>query len=259
VVHRLTFGRLRNFGRMDAGLLLLSIASSAGYLAMRAIVPSSSGLVFKAMSIAPLAVLAFRVLGGLAETAGQPPGPEGQRRHDHLILAAALTLSSAGDVFLALDRRRYFGHALTVFLLAHVAYILLFARSWPRPLRPRGRQLLLTALVLIFGLALTSWLAPGLGSYTVPVMIYAGAITAMTVSAILAGFSRPYVLIGALLFMLSDSLIAAARFKAGWAPAAYLVWPTYYLGQYGISVGFLSERAADDRRTPDSNRSSRPA
>jgi uncharacterized membrane protein YhhN len=83
-------------------------------------------------------------------------------------------------------------------------------------------------------------------------MIYAGAITAMTASAILAGFSRPHVLIGALLFMISDSLIAAARFKAGWAPAAYLVWPTYYLGQYGISVGFLSERAGNDARTGDS-------
>ena len=245
-MHRLTFGRLRNFGRVDAGLLLLSIASSAGYLATRAIWPASSGLALKAMSIAPLAVLAFRVLGGLAETAGRPLRASGRQRRDHLILAAALALSSAGDVFLALDPRRYFGHALTAFLLAHLAYILLFARSWPRPLRASGRQLILTALVLIGSLLLTGWLAPGLGPSTVPVMVYAGAITAMTVSAILAGFSRPYVLIGALLFMISDSLIAAARFKTGWTPAVYLVWPTYYLGQYGISVGYLRERAGSD-------------
>ena len=85
----------------------------------------------------------------------------------------------------------------------------------------------------------------GLGSYTVPVIVYAGAIVAMTVSAVLAGFSRPFVVIGALLFLVSDSLIAVARFKAGWIPAAYLIWPTYYLGQYGIAIGFLRERAGD--------------
>jgi len=62
-LHRLTFGRLRRFGRLDAGLLLLSILSSAAYLATRGIWPGTGGVVIKALSIAPLAVLAFRVLG----------------------------------------------------------------------------------------------------------------------------------------------------------------------------------------------------
>jgi hypothetical protein len=33
------------------------------------------------------------------------------------------------------------------------------------------------------------------------------------------------------------------NYKTGWSPAAYLIWPTYYLGQYGIAIGFLRERA----------------
>jgi len=114
-------------------------------------------------------------------------------------------------------------------------------RSWPRPLRPTGRQLIVTALLLIYSVLVTRWLAPGLGQLTVPATIYAGAITAMAVTTIFAGFSRPFVCIGAILFMISDSLIAAARFKTGWAPASYLIWPTYYLGQYRIAIGFLRE------------------
>jgi uncharacterized membrane protein YhhN len=238
----LTFGRLRNFGRVDMGLLLLSIVSSVAYLAMRGSRPSSSVVVLKALSIAPLALLAFRVL---RKTTPRPYGRK-MAPHANVILAAALTLSCVGDVALAVDPRRYFGHALYAFLLAHLAYILLFVGSWPRPLHPTGRQLVSTLLVLVYGLLVTSWLAPGFGRLTVPAMVYAGAITAMAASTILAGFSRPVVLIGAILFMISDSLIAAARFKTGWSLAAYLIWPTYYLGQYGIAIGFLREAMGDD-------------
>ena len=79
----------------------------------------------------------------------------------------------------------------------------------------------------------------------VPVLIYSGAITVMTVSTILAGFSRPFVWIGAMLFMISDSLIAAGRFRTPVPLAVYLIWPTYYLGQYGIAIGFLREKCGD--------------
>ena len=243
---RLTLGRLRNFGRVEAMLLLLSILGSVGYVATRWTGPPPAAIVLKALSIAPLAVLAFRILGGV----------DGARGHGRVSLAGALTLSSIGDVLLAIDRRRYFLLALGVFLLAHLAYIGLFVRSWPRPLRPSGRQLALAAGVTAYGLLLTTWLAPGLGSYTVPVIVYAGAIVAMTVSAVLASFSRPFIVIGALLFLVSDSLIAVARFKAGWIATGYLIWPAYYLGQYGIAVGFLREQAGDigdHRDGPEAN------
>src|SRR5262249_52760803 len=95
-VHRLTFGRLRGFGRVDAGFLLLSIVSSVAYVATRWTGPLAAAVAFKALSIAPLAVLAFRVLGAVAEGAGP-------RRHARVILAMGLALSSAGDVFLAVD------------------------------------------------------------------------------------------------------------------------------------------------------------
>jgi uncharacterized membrane protein YhhN len=199
----------------------------------RGMSPSTGGVVLKALSIALLAALAFKVLG--KATVG----------YSRLILTAALTLSCVGDVLLAIGPRRYFVHALWVFLLAHVTYVLLFVRCWPRPLRPTVGQLILASLVLGYSLLVTIWLAPALGRLAAPAMFYAVAITAMTLSAILAGFSRPVVWVGAILFMISDSLIAAARFKTGWSPAVYLIWPTYYLGQYGIAIGFLREKAGE--------------
>jgi uncharacterized membrane protein YhhN len=241
----LTFGRLRNFGALDKGLLVLSIVSSAAYLVTRAAQPFPGSVVLKALGMAPLAVLAFRVLGK-AERERRDGGDA--RAGDRWILAAALVLSCLGDVFLHLGARRYFMYALAAFLLAHLAYILLFARQWPRPLRPSPAQLTLTALVLIYSVILSSWLWTGLGAQVVPVMAYAVAITAMTVSAIFAGFARPYVCVGAMLFVLSDSLIAAGRFKMPLPLAAYLIWPTYYLGQYAIAIGFLREKAG--RRSP---------
>jgi len=90
----------------------------------------------------------------------------------------------------------------------------------------------------------TGWLSTRVGDYAVPVIIYGVAITAMAVSAILAGFSTPLVWIGAMLFIISDSLIAAGRFTTALPLTPYLIWPTYYLGQYGIAIGYLHDKAA---------------
>jgi uncharacterized membrane protein YhhN len=106
-------------------------------------------------------------------------------------------------------------------------------------------ELTLTAAVLVYSVVVTGWLSIRLGGDAVPVFVYSVAITAMTVSAILAGFSTPFVWIGAMLFLISDSLIAAGRFNTALPLTAYLIWPAYYLGQYGIAIGFLQDKAAD--------------
>ena len=227
----LTFGRLRGFDRLDGALLLLSIASGVVYMVTRGVQPFPGSVVIKALSMAPLAVLAFRVLRRIDRTS-----PDG------LILAAALMLSCAGDVFLHLSFRRYFVHALVAFLLAHVTYVVLFVRNRPRPLRPSTGQLILAFVVVVYGLLMCAWLWTGLGRLAGPALAYAAAITAMVLSTILAGFSRPFVWIGALLFLISDSLIAAGRFMVTVPLIGLLIWPTYYLGQYGIAIGFLREK-----------------
>jgi hypothetical protein len=48
--------------------------------------------------------------------------------------------------------------------------------------------------------------------------------------------------IGALVFLISDSLIAVRRFRMSAPLAAIWIWPTYSLGQCAIAIGFLREK-----------------
>ncbi|MCI0338250.1 MAG: lysoplasmalogenase [Acidobacteria bacterium] len=240
----LTFGRLRGFGATDIFLLLLSIVSSAIYFATQRWQPFTGSIVLKALSIATLALLAFRLL---REPSDRNSGVGWLRERDNLILGAALSISCFGDIYLDLDPARNFRYGLVSFLIAHFIYILLFVRYWPRPLRPNIRQLLLAALVLIYSLMMSDWLSPSLGAYAKPVMLYLCTITAMVVTTILAGFSKPWIWLGAILFLISDTIIAADKFKTVVPLREYLVWGTYYLGQYGIAIGFLREKLGENK------------
>jgi len=234
----LTIGRLHGFGVLDGWLLSTSIVCSAAYLVTKSAQPFTGSVVLKALSIAPLAMLAVRAKLGAK---GRPRGVESLREHDNLILGAALAFSCLGDIFLDLPGQRFI-HGLVSFLIAHLLYILLFVRNWPHPLRPSGGQMALVAGVLAYSLLLSSWLSPDLGKLAGPVMIYVCAITIMAVSTIFAGFAMPWVWIGAILFLVSDSMIAAGKFKTPVPLSKYLIWATYYLGQCGIAVGFLQEK-----------------
>lgn len=238
----LTFGRLRGFRAADGWLLLLSIGCSVVYLATKSMQPFPGSVALKALSIAPLAVLVVR---RLREAKGRPQGIQWLRDRDNLILGTALTLSCLGDIFLDLPGQRFI-HGLASFLAAHFIYILLFVRNWPRPMCPSGGQMALTGFLLIYGLVMANWLSPDLGGLAGPVTVYICVITVMAAAAILAGFAKPWVWIGAILFLISDSMIAAGKFKTPIPLANYLIWATYYLGQYGITIGFLQEKLGDD-------------
>jgi uncharacterized membrane protein YhhN len=231
----LTVEPLRGFGVGDRALLRLSVGASLLYwLTVGQPVPGRVWL--KAASIAPLAVLAFRLLREGAH------GRELLRDHDNTILAAALACSCLGDILLDLDGERFFVQGLLAFLTAHLIYVLLFVRNWPRPLRPGSGQLMALALVLLLSMLMANWLAPSLGGLARPVMLYLCVITVMAATAILAGFSTRWIAVGGVLFMISDSLIAAHKFKTPLPARDHLVWATYYLAQYGIAVGFLREK-----------------
>jgi uncharacterized membrane protein YhhN len=235
----LTFGHLRRFGAVDRALLLLSIICSFIYLVTQGFQPYPGGVLLKILSIAPLALIAFRAL---REPSANPRGVEWLRDRDNVILGMALAFSALGDALLDLDPERLFTRGLLAFLVAHFIYILLFVRNWVRPLRPKGWQMALQAVVLIYSMLLSHWLAPSLGEVAGPVMLYVCMITVMVVSAILAEFSKPWVYSGVILFLISDSILAVNKFKSPVPMRGYLVWGTYSLAQYVIVIGFLREK-----------------
>lgn len=200
----------------------LSILSAILYLINLPWQPYPGAFVIKGLSVGPLAALAF--------VSGGP------------ILGLALALSTIGDVLLDVDPDRLFVYGLGSFLLAHLVYIFLFVRKARRPMVLDGKQKASVVLLLLYSAGISAWLLPSLGNLIVPVAIYMCAITVMVESAILARFSTPWVAIGAVLFLVSDSLLAIHKFKTPIPYRDFLVWSTYYAGQYGIAMGMLRLR-----------------
>jgi uncharacterized membrane protein YhhN len=211
-------------------LRLLSIICGVVYLVTQPWQPYPGSFIVKGLSVGPLAVLAFAV--------GSP------------MLGLALALSTVGDVLLDLDAVRLFVFGLGSFLVAHLVYISVFVRNRSRTIPLGVPRLLAGALVLLYSNAVSSVLLPTLGNLIVPVAIYMCAITAMVLSAILARFPNPWVAVGAILFLISDSLLAVNKFKTPIPYRDFLVWSTYYAGQYGIAIGFLAAKRV--RETTDS-------
>lgn len=143
-------------------------------------------------------------------------------------IAAGLALSAVGDV--ALEIRgdpSFFLAGMLAFAMAHAAYVggFLAVSKAPR-----------FALLLPFGLwgmGLFAFIRPGLGPMAAPVAVYALLLVAMMWRATAAG--APAAAIGALLFGLSDSLIAIDRFHAPVPGARWLIMALYWAGQYGIA------------------------
>jgi len=206
--------------------LLLGI--SAGFaLAYLLCLPLEAfdGLVaIKGLGVFLLAVVAWRVT---SDTNGR-------------LLALGLLISSIGDVFLRLDPVGMFVHGLGSFLVAHLVYIVLFLRLRPRSGVVVGHQRGLIALFVIYGLGLGAWMMPHLGAHTVPVLVYAAVITVMGVTCVVSRFSNPWVLVGAISFIASDSAIAIDKFIAPIDGIGWFIWPSYYIGQLLIMTGVIA-------------------
>jgi uncharacterized membrane protein YhhN len=147
----------------------------------------------------------------------------------HRLLALALALGATGDALLDLDPG-YFAFGLAAFLLGHLTYAACFLRI-PSASRWPGWQ---WATAVGAGLFLV-WLWPVLGGMRLAVLCYFVAITLMVLSSFRVG---GWVLAGALLFLLSDALLATHRFRQPVPLRDWLVWGTYYAGQFAIATGF---------------------
>lgn len=151
-------------------------------------------------------------------------------------LALALAFSAMGDALLEYSPSLFVG-GLVAFLLAQITYVVTFVQTWKvARLRPAP------VVVIAYSLALAAWLVPGAGSLALPVSIYVLAITAMVVSAFIARFPNRWVEVGAVLFLVSDSVLAVNRFRAPMPLAAWLIWSNYYLAQLLITMGFIQAR-----------------
>lgn len=147
-----------------------------------------------------------------------------------------LLFSAGGDIALDLDRNRYFVHGLGLFLVAHIFYVAAFSQSFSSTRLTEPLILVVISVLAIYAIAMSLLLRPKLGNLAVAVYLYIAIITVMGISA---SFRSLWVLVGALIFMLSDSLIAINKFLQPIPGSSYWIMITYYLAQYLIAKGAI--------------------
>lgn len=168
-------------------------------------------------------------------------------------LLAALTLSLGGDIFLMIRETDLFVPGLASFLLAHVSYCFLFWKDIRR--NSEGKrdvytwQYIIVFLLLSFLVILLGVLLPHIAANSetkplvIPVTIYAIVITTMGIFALLRrGInvrSFRLGLIGALFFIVSDTVLALSLFMDIIPYSTLWIMSTYVLAQYLITRSTL--------------------
>ena len=150
-----------------------------------------------------------------------------------------------GDIFLMLEREQFI-LGLISFLLTHVAYLIGLNLIQP-PINLASS--ILVIIILIIGIQIYQRISNGLSrsgnkALKIPVLIYTCVIGLMLLSALLTLVrveweSCPALLVssGALLFFISDTLLAWNKFVTPLRHGPIIVIMTYHIGQICITLG----------------------
>lgn len=154
----------------------------------------------------------------------------------------ALIFSWLGDILLLFEVRNpiFFLLGLSAFFVAQVFYIVFFHNIRMKEYI-RGNALLLLG-VIVYYFILISIISPSLGSMKLPVRVYGVVLSFMVMLAMHTMFSRKkiagwWMMVGAVLFVISDSLLALNKFYRSFDYAEILIMLTYGLAQLAIVQG----------------------
>ena len=203
--------------------LVLFFIFAIAYIATIPVQPYAGSFIVKAVPVLSLSALVLARVTGL----------KGK------LLFAALLLSAAGDIMLALGAGQYFIIGLSLFLAAHFVYAVTFSREF----KLRASRIPIAFLLAVYAVAIAVILTPYLGAMAIPVYVYIVVITAMGILAVFRASPSMLVVYGALFFIASDSMIAVNRYMTAIPAADYLIMGTYYLAQFLIAYGFVREEA----------------
>jgi len=168
-------------------------------------------------------------------------------------IIVALFFSWVGDILLMFQSKNelFFMLGLCAFLLAHIFYIIFFHLVRIRENVKSNLWLLL--LVVTYYAVLISFLSPYLGKMKLPVRVYGIVISFMFMLAMHMLFLKNknagrWMMFGALLFVISDSLLAVNKFYLSFSFAGILIILTYGLAQLFITEGAIRYIGSDTKR-----------
>jgi len=157
-------------------------------------------------------------------------------------LLLALFFAMLGDVFLMFSdfNEIFFLIGLSMFLITHGFYIVLFLTTKRDELN-LGKLLVIILIIISYYFGLMFVISDKLYSYTIPVYLYGIVLSCMMFIAFISGYQKQkkIVVIGAILFVLSDSLIAIDKFYLAASDefTSSAIMLTYILGQFFIVYG----------------------
>lgn len=160
----------------------------------------------------------------------------------HKWVLLALLFSWAGDILLMFQDQDsvFFLLGLSAFLSAHIFYIAFFHNLRIKENIKSNPWLLV--IVVVYYATLISFLSPFLGDMKLPVRIYGIVISfmfmlAMHMLSIKNKVAGRWMVLGAFLFVLSDSLLALNKFYQPFESANILIMLTYGFAQFYIVKG----------------------
>ena len=161
----------------------------------------------------------------------------------HSLIIIALVFSWLGDVTLQLTqfRETYFMIGVGCFLIAQLLYALAFFTT-PGKNILFFRKVYLILPVILYGLGILWLLNDSLGDMRLPVTIYTVVIMTMLLAAInrekkVNRQSFLLVLAGAIIFVVSDSILAINKFAQPFELGRIASMTSYVTAQYLIAVG----------------------
>jgi uncharacterized membrane protein YhhN len=166
------------------------------------------------------------------------------------LLLSALVFSWIGDIILLFSDKHeaYLISGLIAFLISHMVYIITFSKQLKIGNRKNKAVFWIgVTVIIVYLLTMLAILSPSLGDFKIPVFVYALVISTMLLFAF-KGFliwqepANWYILLGAIIFVSSDSILAFDKFYLGASiiQAPFLIMVTYLVAQYLIVKGIFS-------------------
>ncbi len=195
--------------------------------------PFVIGTIFKASSIVILGLIALIARSNL--------------------LAAGLLFGALGDALLAWSPDTFLYGAFA-FLIGHLFYIVLWLRAGigvgaalKQPPRLVGAIALIAACI-----AMTYVLVPRDNPMFAPLAVYTGVLTLMAICSFTLPWERRLVMLGAVLFFISDGFVAWNMFHHDPDPTlaywrSFAGWMIYWAGQAAICFGAIGLHKAPAR------------
>ena len=159
-------------------------------------------------------------------------------------VVSALIFSMLGDILLMFTEMNslFFIGGLLSFLIAHVMYILVFLKK--RNIAKKALKFMLPLLVYTIGLFY--FIKEGLGDLFISVIIYMFVILMMATTAFLregsvSKNSYNLVFLGAIFFIISDSLLALNKFYSPLPLSGIWIMTTYSIAQLLIVLGLKKQ------------------